>query len=102
MNKRNPPAQPLEGGFTREADFQRVTLESILGERCDRCNQKNRPSVVSVSEGLEVRLHRDGSAIGLLAHQSFSLRGPRSKIAPRAPRSRLLRSLGFQSQRASK
>ena len=26
--KRNPPAQPLEGGFTREADFQRVTLES--------------------------------------------------------------------------
>ena len=57
MNKRTPPAQPLEGSFTREADFQRVTLESILGERCDRCNQKNRPSVVSVSEGLEVRLH---------------------------------------------
>ena len=81
MNKRNPPAQPLEGGFTREADFQRVTLESILGERCDRCNQKNRPSVVSVSEGLEVRLHRSYLTYRQ-AIPSFSLRGPRSKIAP--------------------
>ena len=82
MNKRNPPAQPLEGGFTREADFQRVTLESILGERCDRYNQKNRPSVVSVSEGLEVRLHHELWGDARTNQRSFSLRGPRSKIAP--------------------